>query len=126
MALHFSVSRARRRVDAFGTGVIALADVTRYIEDRVAAGAYSFDQCVDLRAAEFAADAATLQRTVREERNLLKAGPLPPTALVATVGTPTHETARAIAASFSAEGVPIAVFSTLVQAEVWLEKTRDE
>jgi len=44
----------------------------------------------------------------------------------ATVGTPTHKTARELAASFTAGGALVAVFSTLVQAEVWLERARKE
>lgn len=126
MALHFSVSRARRRVDAFGSGGIAPADVARYIEDRIAAGVYGFDQCIDVRSAELTADAETMRRTVFEERDFQKLGPLPPTAVVATPGTPVDEAARWIVAALAANGAPIAVFSTLVQAEAWLEKTRDE
>ena len=122
MGIGFSVSRARQRVDAFGSGPIGLEDVSRYLEQVSAAGAYEFDHVVDLRAAEFLADAAAVRRAVLEERARLHLGPEPHTALVATVGTPTHQTARELAASFTADGALVAVFSTLVQAEVWLEQ----
>jgi hypothetical protein len=124
MGIQFAVSRARRRVDAFGSGPIGTGDVARYIQERVASDVYGFDQIVDLRAAEFLADAAAVRRAVLEERQQRQLGPVPHTALVATPGTPTHGTASELAASFSADGASVAVFSTLVRAEVWLEHTR--
>lgn len=126
MALQFSVSRVRRRVDAFASGGIVLTDVARYIEDRVAVDAYSFDQCIDLRSAELLDDAEVVRRAVFEERDHQRLGPLPPTAVVATPGTALEAAARAIASAMAEKGVPIAVFHTLVQAEGWLERRRIE
>lgn len=125
MPIGFSVSRARHRVDAFTSGPIGLEDVSRFLEQVSEAGAYGFDHIVDLRAAEFLSDAATVRRAVLDERERLRLGPNPHTALVTTPGTPTHETVSALAASFSADGMQVAVFSTLVQAEAWLERVED-
>jgi hypothetical protein len=116
-----AIDHENRRVTCVGHGVVTFADIAQYISERLKHGAYNYAQLIDARfAAVDFPPRESLSAAVMEARRHGKAGPVPPTAILAVEGTVNFGFARQFAIELGFSNACVEVFTNEFEAQCWL------
>jgi len=124
MPIHYERDVSRRRVVATSVGAVTLSDALAIIDRQAAEGAWSYSVLYDARASDDVPTPTDVISLVKRVGMLTtKHGPRGPVALV--VGdSALHKMGRRYASLGELTTLDVRVFTTLDEAEQWLDRSR--
>ena len=121
MPIHYERDISRRRIVATSVGPVALSDILGVIDRQAGEGAWSYGVLYDTRASDHVPTAADVHLLVKHVGILTtKHGPRGPVALVVR-DSALHKMARRYASLSELTALDVSVFTTLDEAERWLD-----